>query len=316
MRPGEGEPRPLLDRVGARDDDDLVPGGELPWSRASTRGKRAAAALGRAEARRGASGEHDGGDHRAALPPGGPARDLDASPAPISTTIVGCQGRVAESVPIRSTTARPLCHPADDRVVGREPRVRLGHDEKLTSCRARRLGRRLRHRDHAVGVARVRGRRVDRRVPRAAPAGPGQVATLDHEAGHDAVEDRLVEEAVLDERDERGRGVGRLRLVDPDREAPAVGEERHVVAPGRREERGRFGLVVGCELRQADDRTAVLASAAVLVAVVGWAGAAAAGEQRGARRAEERKRARVARRARVLPRDACGEAGSPSRAGC
>src|SRR6185295_12243690 len=63
----------------------------------------------------------------------------------------------------------------------------------------------------------------------AATARHSRVAALDDEAGNDAVEDRVVEEPVARERDERGRRVGRGLLVEPDRERAARGLKRHVV---------------------------------------------------------------------------------------
>ena len=89
-----------------------------------------------------------------------------------------------------------------------------------------------------VRVARRGGRPVDGRVARPARPGARRVAALDHEAGNDAVEDRLVEEALAREADE---GCGRRPASlhgEPDREAAAVRVQRHVVGL-RRVERGR-----------------------------------------------------------------------------
>ena len=81
----------------------------------------------------------------------------------------GCSVAGSPSCPIRSTTSRPLGHRADDRVVGREPDVVAGDDEELAAGRARRLGRGLRHRDHAL---RVRGVRRPARRRSSSPGPP------------------------------------------------------------------------------------------------------------------------------------------------
>ena len=91
---------------------------------------------------------------------------LDRAPAGSRPTCVGCCCGVAERAdPVDDVEA--LRHLADDRVVRRQARVRRGDDEELAAGRAGGLGRRLRHRDDAVRVGRVRGRLVDRRVARA-----------------------------------------------------------------------------------------------------------------------------------------------------
>ena len=143
-----------------------------------------------------------------------------------TTGWVGCSVAGSPSVPISSTTSSPLGHLADDRVLGRQADVGAGDDEELAAGRARRLGGRLRHRDDALHVGGVRRRRVDGRVAGAAAARLRRVAALDHEARDDPVEDRVVVEPVLGERDERGRGRGRRVEVERDGERAAVGRER------------------------------------------------------------------------------------------
>ncbi len=75
------------------------------------------------------------------------------------------------------------------------------------------------------------GRRgIDRAVPRAAGTGLRRVASLDDEVGDDSVEDRVVEEAVAGERDQRCCRVGRELGVEVDRERSAARLEHERVA--------------------------------------------------------------------------------------
>src|SRR5262245_38762082 len=135
---------------------------------------------------------------------------------------------------------------ADDRVVGRQAGVVAGDDEELATGRAGCLDLRLGHGHDALRVLRVGGWHVDRRVAGAARARLRRVAALDHEARHDAVEDRVVEVPVVGERDERGRRLRRELLVERDRERAAARVERQRVGLGRVEGLGgcRCGLRV------------------------------------------------------------------------
>ena len=111
----------------------------------------------------------------------------------------GCSDRRVAERPDQLDDVEALGDLADDRVVGRQADVLAGHDEELAPRRAGRLGLGLRHRDDALDVAGALRRRVDGRVARAAGARLGRVAALDDEAGDDAMEDRVVEVALLGE---------------------------------------------------------------------------------------------------------------------
>ena len=119
--------------------------------------------------------------------------------------------------------------------------------------------------------------RVIRSLERAgaAAARHGRVAALDHEAGDDAVEDRVVVKAALGERDERGGGVRRGLLVDADRDVAAARLERDVVslrrvqvllwlpcaAVGLRRRRLDLGAAAGAALRLGAVRVGVVVAA-------------------------------------------------------
>ena len=115
-----------------------------------------------------------------------------------TTGWVGCSVAGSPSVPISSTTSRPVRHLADDRVVGRQADVGARDDEELAARRARRLG--LRSSPSRRRPSRTR-RPPPARRPSSSPGPPPpalrRVAALDHEAGDDPVEDRVVEEARL-----------------------------------------------------------------------------------------------------------------------
>ena len=185
---------------------------------------------------------------------------------------VGCSVRVAELAdPVDDV--EPARHLADDRVVRRQRGVVRRDDEELAARRARRLGGRLRHRDDAVRVRRVLRHLVVRRVARPAGARPGRVAALDHEARDDPVEERVVEEAALRERDERAGRVRRRLLVERDREVPAVRLEDEAVCLARLEllVLVRQRAVVGAALSRPSSRPSAAASSlppAVVRAVV------------------------------------------------
>ena len=88
-------------------------------------------------------------------------------------------GRRVAQLPDALDDVEAARHRADDRVLGREPRIDAGHDEELAAGGARRLGRGLGHRDDALRVRGVRGRRVAGRVAGTAAARLGRVAALD-----------------------------------------------------------------------------------------------------------------------------------------
>src|SRR6266571_4644696 len=112
-----------------------------------------------------------------------------------------------------------------------QPRVVDDVDEELASHGVR---ARVRHGDRSSRVPVVRGELVLDRVAGAAVSGALRVATLDHEAGDDAMEDRAVVEVLLDElpkvpgRDghavveELDLHVAHRRLQEDDRHAPAI----------------------------------------------------------------------------------------------
>ena len=136
-----------------------------------------------------------------------------------------------------------------------------------------RLGAALRHRHHALRVGGVRGRRIDRLVPGAAAPGLGRVAALDHEAGDDPVEDHVVVEARLRERDERGGRCRCLLEVERDRERAAVRLEHEVVgllgieALGRRRLRHRPHAQAGTSTSVQPSAPVVVSLAAVVASV-------------------------------------------------
>ena len=91
------------------------------------------------------------------------------------------------------------------------------HDEKLAAGGVRIHG--AGHGQHAAGVLEVVFEAVAREltldaVARAAHAGAGRVAALDHEAGDDAVEDHAVIKALFDQTDKVTHGVRRDLRVE------------------------------------------------------------------------------------------------------
>ena len=116
------------------------------------------------------------------------------------------------SNPIRSRTSLPGDDVAEGSRSRAAPGVRRRDDEELAARGPGRLGCGLRHGDdvlHVAGACFGGGSTVC--VAGAARAAGRRVAALDDEAGHDPVEDRVVEEVVIRERDERGAG---CRLAD------------------------------------------------------------------------------------------------------
>ena len=143
----------------------------------------------------------------------------------------------APSASIASTVSIPSVTLPTTAYSGGRPASGAGDDEELAARGPRRLGLRLRHRDDASGVGGVGRRHVDGLVARPAASRPGRVAALDHEAGHDAMEGRAVEEAALGERDERGGRLRRRLLVELDRERAAVRLDDELVGLVRRRAR-------------------------------------------------------------------------------
>ena len=144
----------------------------------------------------------------------------------------GCVGRSSgpPSAPIRSTVSIPwLTSPTIAYSAGQSDVV-AGHHEELAARCARGLDRRLRHRHDSLDVLRAGRRGIDRAVPRPAAPCLGGIAALDDEVGDDAVEDRVVEEAVPGERDQRCCRVGRALGVEVDRERSAARLEHEPVA--------------------------------------------------------------------------------------
>jgi hypothetical protein len=115
-----------------------------------------------------------------------------------------------------------LDHLAEQRVLGRQPRVLARDDEELAARRAGILDLRLGHGDDALLVGEVLRRRLDDRVAGAAAPVARRIAALDHEAGHDPVEREPVEEPLVDEVLERAAGLRRTLGVEPDLELAAV----------------------------------------------------------------------------------------------
>src|SRR3954468_14743793 len=115
-------------------------------------------------------------------------------------------------------------HPVDDlpedRVLAVEPRRRVGgDDEELAAVRVR-AG--VRHRERAAHDL-VVVELVLERVARAAAAGPGRVAALDHEVLDHAVEDHAVVEVVAGELLEVLDGLGGVLVEQLDRDVAVVG---------------------------------------------------------------------------------------------
>src|SRR5206468_11519350 len=106
---------------------------------------------------------------------------------------------------------------------------------------------------------------IDGRVAGAARAGAGRVAALDHEARHDPVEDRVIEEAGARERDERRGRPRRELLVERDRERAAIRLDGEQVR-GLRVERPCRRLLAAVVLRRrrVDRATAVRGRRALL----------------------------------------------------
>ena len=141
------------------------------------------------------------------------------------TACVGCSVAGSPSSPIASTTSIPSADLAEHRVVGRQAGVGgRGDDEELAARGARRLDRRLRHRDQPRACTTVScggGSRPSSPGPPAARV-PGRVAALDHEARGDAVEDGVVVEALLGEEGERVRRLRRVARCRARSEAAAA----------------------------------------------------------------------------------------------
>src|SRR5215207_7743824 len=91
---------------------------------------------------------------------------------------------------------------AEDAVIRRETRSCAGDDEELAAGGAGRLVAGFRHGNYAGAVGGARRDAVARGVAGATRAARRGIAALDHEAGDDAVEDRVVEEPVARERGE------------------------------------------------------------------------------------------------------------------
>src|SRR5215207_4311675 len=132
---------------------------------------------------------------------------------------------------------RSLRDLAEQGVVGRQPGVRASDHEELAPRCAGRLVPRLCHRDHSRDIGRIRRNAIPGRVSGSAGAARGGIAALDHEAGDDAVEDRVVEETTARERRKRGRGAWRRPLVEPDREGATARAELDLVRLGGVERR-------------------------------------------------------------------------------
>ena len=160
----------------------------------------------------------------------GIARELAKLGARGELQRLACRGAATSLYASPQQTKKEPATPADDvhalddlphdGVVRRQVRIVRGHDEELASPGAWLLVLRLRHGDEALRVGRVRLGRIDRRVAGAAVAGGSRVPALDDEAGHDPVESRAVEEAILGEVDHGVAVAGSADGVDLDGEVP------------------------------------------------------------------------------------------------
>ena len=200
------------------------------------------------------------------------------------------------SASIASTVSMFSRDLADDRVLRRQAHVWPCDDEELAARCARRLGLALRHRDDPLRVGGIGRRHVDGLVARPAASRSGRIAALDHEAGDDAMERCVVEEAAPGERDERGGCLRRRLLVELDRELAAVGLHDEPVDLGRIECLGRRLLAVGLRRRS----TRALHGARAVALAVGFAAVvpAAAGDEAGQDCDRKRQRSRMGDRDR------------------
>ena len=156
----------------------------------------------------------------------------------------GCDGPLGPGTPsVADALDRvdSFGHLADDRVVGWQADVGAGDDEELLTRRAGSLDLGLRHRDDTFHVLGAGRRRIDRLVAGPTRARLRGIASLDHEAGDDAVEDRVVVEPVACERHQRRCRVRRELGVEPDRERAAARLEDEAVARSAVERIGRRG---------------------------------------------------------------------------
>ena len=186
-----------------------------------------------------------------------------------------------------------LQHSAEHGVVRRQLRVGRRHDEELAARRTGRLGGAPS--PSRPGRACTSSRRAAGR-PSCSPGRPcpspvGSPPCID-EAWDDAVEDRVVEEALLHEAHER-RGCRRRSLHgEANREAAAARDELHVIRLRRRQACGRFRLVP-CLGRRRRDRGAAVRIGRRRLGARRVLGAAAGGERQ-CDESEERKQAQTA----------------------
>ena len=120
----------------------------------------------------------------------------------MTTGWVGCSVAGSPSVPISSTTSNPSVTSPTTAYSGGRPTSAPVTTKNWLPAVPGRFGPGLGHGHYATRVGGVGGGDVDGLVPGPATTGLGRVATLDHEAGHDAMEDGVVVEAVLGEGDE------------------------------------------------------------------------------------------------------------------